>query len=129
MNPQTESNLSVDTATYLAHVVAAAREGGWTPAAAAGPQPTWRSALERLEQNASVTAADMRRAHEILGWVASLRPRDPDGYRARLVTCLARQELTVRELPLAASAVRAFNLHLYYEIRGRRSAARREVAA
>ncbi len=34
--------------------------------------------------------------------------------------CLAGGRLTARDLPLAASSVRAFNLHLYYEIRGRK---------
>jgi len=70
----------------------------------------------------------VRRAHEILGWARSLRARDPDGYRARLAACLAHDWLSTRDLPLAASAVRAFNLHLYYEIRGRRSRTRRGTA-
>jgi len=66
---------------------------------------------------------------EIVGWTASLRPRDPEGYRARLAACLAHERLTLEDLPLAASAVRAFNLHLYYEIRGRKSRRQREAAA
>jgi hypothetical protein len=38
-----------------------------------------------------------------------------------MAACLAHERLTGEQLPLAASAVRAFNLHLYYEIRGRKS--------
>lgn len=133
------STTSVDTAAYLAHAVAAVHEHGFVPARpaarpaahqraahAAGAQPTWQTALERLERHTDLAPRDVRRAHEILGWAASLHPRDPDGYRARLQSCLAAERLSARELPLAASAVRTFNVHLYYEIRGRR---RRELPA
>ncbi|HZE04974.1 MAG TPA: hypothetical protein VE127_07110 [Solirubrobacteraceae bacterium] len=51
--------------------------------------------------------------------MASLHPRDPDGYRANVQACLAHEHLTDEDLPLAASAVRAFNRHLFFEIRGR----------
>jgi hypothetical protein len=78
-------------------------------------------ALERLQANADLAPADLRRAHEIVGWVRSLKPRDPRGYRARMVPRIAHERLSLHDLPLAASAVRAFNLHLYYEIRGRKS--------
>ena len=86
-------------------------------------------ALDRLIAGAEVAPADLRRAREIVGWTTSLRPRDPGGYRARLATCLAHERLTLEDLPLAASAVRAFNLHLYYEIRGRESRRQHEAAA
>jgi hypothetical protein len=112
---------SVGTATYLAHAVAATHESHWVPAASTDAQPTWRAARDRLERGADLTPADIHRAHEIVGWAASLRPRHPDSYRARMAACLAHMRLTPEQLPLAASAVRAFNLHLYYEIRGRKS--------
>jgi len=121
MKPQTESSEWVDTTTYLAQTVAVMREHEYVPAASTEEQPTWRVALERLGQAEELAPDDQRRAQEILGWVASLKPRDPHGYRARMAACLAHERLTERELPLAASAVRAFNLHLYYEIRGRKS--------
>ena len=114
-----------DTVTYLAHAVAAARAHHYVAAASTDEPPTWLEALEGLARNGEVTAADRRRAREIRGWAASLRPRTPDSYRSRLAACLRHEQLTTADLPLAASAVRAFNLHLYYEIRGRRSAARR----
>ncbi len=114
----------MDTITYLAHAVALTHEHRFVPAASTEAQPTWRAARERMERGADLTPADLRRAHEILGWVRSLRPRRADSYRARLAACLAQERLADAQLPLAASAVRAFNLHLYYEIRGRRSHAR-----
>jgi hypothetical protein len=117
----TATGSSVDTATYLAHAVAATHEHHYVPAASTEVQPTWRAARDRLQSGAEVTPGDLRRAHEILGWAASLRPRHADSYRARMAACLADERLTESELPLAASAVRAFNLHLYYEIRGRKS--------
>ncbi len=115
------ADTSVDTAPYLAHAVAAIHESHWVPVASAEAQPTWRAARERLERGADLTAADLHRAREILGWAASLKPRRADSYRARVAACLAHERLTDDQLPLAASAVRAFNLHLYYEIRGRKS--------
>jgi len=114
-----------DTVTYLAHAVAAAHAHRYVAAACTDEPPTWREALDRLVRHADLTAADMRRAREIRGWAASLKPRRSDSYRSRLAACLCREQLTTAELPLAASAVRAFNLHLYYEIRGRKSATRR----
>lgn len=115
-----ERELDVDTLTYLAHAVAIVRARGFVPAGAVDTQPTWRGALERLHDGVEPAAADRVRAHQILGWVASLHPRDPDGYRARIAACLAHERLAPEDLPLAASAVRAFNLHLYHEIRGRK---------
>jgi hypothetical protein len=114
----------VDITTFLAHAVAATREHGYVAAAATGEEPTWCAALDRLTRGADLGAGDLRRSHQILGWAASLRPRRPDGYRARLAACLAHERLGTADLPLAASAVRAFNLHLYYEIRGRRTPSR-----
>jgi hypothetical protein len=112
---------SVDTATYLAHAVAATHEHHYVSAASTDARPTWRTARDRLQSGAELTTADLHRAHEILGWAASLRPRRADSYRARMAACLANERLTDSQLSLAASAVRAFNLHLYYEIRGRKS--------
>ncbi|MGZ6640033.1 MAG: hypothetical protein ACXVII_45425 [Solirubrobacteraceae bacterium] len=121
MNSPVGSDTAVDPTTYLAHAVAAVHADGYVPASATDGQPTWRAALDRVSAGTEVAPADLRRAHEILGWAASLKPRDPDSYRARLAACLARERLTAGDLPLAASGVRAFNLHLYYEIRGRKS--------
>lgn len=119
--PHDEPDTGIDPSTYLAHAAAVVREDEYVPATATDQQPTWRAALERLERNRALSPSDVHRAHEILGWAASLKPRDADSYRARMASCLARERLTTRELPLAASAVRAFNLHLYYEIRGRKA--------
>ena len=119
----------LDTATYLAQAVAATHASQYVPAASADAQPTWRVARDRLRCDAELTPADIHRAHEIMGWAASLRPRRADSYRARMAACLAHERLTHEQLPLAASAVRAFNLHLYYEIRGRKSRERRAQAA
>jgi hypothetical protein len=61
-------------------------------------------------------------ATAIRDWTSELKRRDGDGYRAKLAACLARERLTSRELPLAASAVRAYNRHLYWQIRRERAA-------
>jgi len=123
------ADTTIDTATYLAHAVASTHERSYVPAASTEVQPTWRAARDRLQRGADLTPADLHRAQEILGWAASLRPRRVDSYRARMVACLAHERLTDEQLPLAASAVRAFNLHLYYEIRGRKSRMSRAQAA
>ena len=120
---------SIETATYLAHAVAVTHERHYVPAASTEAEPTWRAARDRLQCSADLTPADLHRANEILGWAASLRPRHTDSYRARMAACLAHERLTDEQLPLAASAVRAFNLHLYYEIRGRKSRMSRAQAA
>ena len=115
------TDTSIDAATYLAHAVAVTHERHFVPAASTQSQPTWRAARDRLQSGADLTPADLHRAQEILGWAASLRPRRADSYRARMAACLANEHLTEAQLPMAASAVRTFNLHLYYEIRGRKS--------
>ena len=112
---------SVEAVTYLAHAAAAGHESHYIPAASTEARPTRRAARDRFQRGADLRPPDLHRAHEILGWAASLRPRRADSYRARLAACLAHERLTREQLPLAASAVRAFNLHLYYEIRGRKS--------
>jgi len=114
------ADASVETVTYLAHAVAATHERHYVPAADTEEQPTWRAARDRLERGADLKPGDIRRANEILGWAAVLRPRRADSYRARMAACLAHERLTPEQLPLAASAVRAFNLHLYHEIAGRK---------
>jgi hypothetical protein len=120
MNPPAKPDIFLDPATYLAHAVAVVHAHGYMPASGTDGQPTWRAALDRVTAGTEVAPLDLRRAHEILGWAASLKPRDPDSYRSRLAACLAQDRLTAGDLALAASAVRAFNLHLYYEIRGRK---------
>ena len=130
MKPSAEPDAAVDPTSYLAHAVAAVRERGYVSASATDAEPTWRTALDRLRASEALAPSDVRRAHQILGWAASLKPRDPDSYRARIGACLARENLPAGDLPLAASAaVRAFNLHLYYEIRGRKSAELHRSAA
>ena len=123
------ADTTIDTATFLAHAVASTHDRHYVPAASTEVQPTWRAARDRMQRGADLTPADLHRAHEILGWSASLRPRRADSYRARMAACLANERLTDEQLPLAASAVRAFNLHLYYEIRGRKSRMSRAQAA
>ena len=115
------TDTSIDTGTYLAHAVAVTHERHYVPAASTEAEPTWRAARDRFQRGAELTPADLHRSHEIMGWAASLRPRSADSYRARMAACLANERLNDAQLPLAASAVRAFNLHLYYEIRGRKS--------
>lgn len=53
--------------------------------------------------------------------VSQLKQADDHGYRARLAACLARERLTSRELTLVASAVRAYNRQLYWQIRCERA--------
>jgi hypothetical protein len=129
MKPPPEPAAEIDPAIYLGHVAAVVRDSEYVPVTDTDEQPTWRAALERLACNADLEPAVLRRAHQILGWAASLKPRDADSYRARMAACLAQERLTVRDLPLAASAVRAFNRHLYHEIRGRRSGKQLETRA
>ena len=121
MKSEIDSSTRFDTTTYLAHVVAVVHKDEYVRAACADEEPTWRAALARLERGSELSASELGRAREIRGWAASLKPRDPGGYRARLVACLAHDRLTAHDLPLAASAVHAFNRHLYFEIRGRKS--------
>ena len=121
LKPEIDSSTRVDTTTYLAHAVAVVHNDDYVRAACTDDEPTWRAALDRLERGAELSPRELRRAHEIRGWAASLKPRDPRGYRAHLVACLAHDRLTAHDLPLAASAVHAFNRHLYFEIRGRKS--------
>jgi Zn-dependent protease len=50
---------TIDTATYLEHVVAATHESHWVPAASTDAPPTWRVARDRLQRDAALTPADM----------------------------------------------------------------------
>jgi hypothetical protein len=121
MTPPGPADEGIDTVAFLAHAAASVRERRqYVPAGAVDAQPTWLDALQRLTERAHPSPTDLHRAHQIRGWASSLKPRDPSGYRARLVHCIASDRLSTEQLPLAASAVRAFNLHLYYEIRGRK---------
>jgi hypothetical protein len=109
----------IDTSAFLAHAVSVVRSHGFHRSGE--NDATWRVALTRLEQGVEPTAEDLTRAGEIRDWASQLTPRDADGYRGKLAACLARERLTSRELPLAASAVRAFNRHLYWRIRRERA--------
>ena len=84
---------TIDTGSYLEHVVAVTHETHWAAAASTDAQPTWRVAPDRFQRDAALTPADIHRAHEILGWAASLRPRRTDSYRARMAACLSHERL------------------------------------
>ena len=109
----------IDTTAFLAHAVSIVRTHGFHRSGE--EHATWRRALTRLEQNVESTTQDLTRADEIREWASRLKQQDDDAYRARLAACLARERLTSRELPLAASAVRAFNRRLYWRIRRERA--------
>lgn len=109
----------IDTSAFLARAVGVVRSHGFHRSGE--NDATWRVALTRLEQGVEPTAEDLTRAGEIRDWASQLTTRDADGYRGKLAACLARERLTSRELPLAASAVRAFNRHLYWRIRRERA--------
>ena len=109
----------IDTSAFLARAVGVVRSHGFHRSGE--NDATWRVALTRLEQGVEPTAEDLTRAGEIRGWASQLTPRDADGYRGKLAACLARERLISRELPLAASAVRAFNRHIYWRIRRERA--------
>ena len=109
----------IDTTAFLAHAASVVRSHGFY--GSREEHATWRAALTRLEQNVEPTTQDLTRADQIREWASQLKQRDDDAYRARLAACLARERLTSRELSLAASAVRAFNRHLYWRIRRERA--------
>ena len=110
----------IDTIVFLAHAVNEVRSHGFSPDGT--ETATWRGALKLLEKGLAPSTGDLRRAAEIRQWAAQLVPTEPNGYRARLVANLTRDRLTSRELPLAASAVRAYNRQLYWQIRRERAA-------
>ena len=110
----------VDTTTFLAHAVAAAREHGYVAAAATDEEPTWCAALGRLERGADLGAAIPRAAIRS-SWRPCCDRGGPTATARTWPPASPQQRLATADLPLAASAVRAFNLHLYYEIRGRRT--------
>ena len=116
----------IDTTLFLAHAAGLVRRVGFHPAD--DPEPTWMAALELLERDTAPDSADLRRAGEIRSWASTLSPDPADGYRTRMFACLAHERLTSRELALAASAVRAYNRHLYWQIR-RAKGEQRELAA
>ncbi len=110
----------IDTVVFLAHAVNEVRSRGFSPNGT--DTATWRGALKLLENGVAPSTGDLRRAAEIRQWAARLVPKEPNGYLARLVASLTRDRLTSRELPLAASAVRAYNRKLYWQIRRERAA-------
>jgi hypothetical protein len=112
----------IDTSTFLAHAVSAVRSHGFRRSE--DEDATWRTALTRIEQGRRPAIKDLTRAREIRNWASQLKERGDSGYQARLVDCLAGERLTSRELPLAASAVRAYNRQLYWQIRRERAARR-----
>jgi hypothetical protein len=109
----------IDATAFLAHAVSIVRGHGFHRSGE--DHATCRAAMTRLEQNVEPTTEDLTRADEVREWASQLNQRDDDPYKARVAACLARERLTSRELPLAASAVRAFNRHLYWRIRRERA--------
>jgi hypothetical protein len=109
----------IDTSTFLAHAVSLVRSHGFHRSDE--EDATWRTALTCIEQGGEPAIKDLTRAREIRDWASQLKERDGDGYQARLAASLARERLTSRELPLAASAVRAYNRQLYWRIRRERA--------
>jgi hypothetical protein len=117
----------IDTTAFLAHAVALVREGGYRSATRLAPMRA--DALDRLEQAAAPALADLRRAAEIRRWAGTHAGEPGEDYRMRLAACLERDRLTSRELALAASAVRAYNRYLYWQIRDRARRAKRAAAS
>jgi len=102
--------LPADAAEYLAHVARLARGGRFRSAAAATvDQPaTWRLALEAIASPTppALSNDDQRKAARVLAWARALD--SDDDYHQRLATALHSDHLSRRELPLAASAVPAY---------------------
>jgi hypothetical protein len=117
--PPTPGERYIDTTAFLAHAVSVVRSHGFRRSGET--DATWRAALTRLEQAVDPGTEDLFRAREIRDWASQRKRRDEDAYRAKLAACLEQDRLTSRELPLAASAVRAFNRHLYWRIRRERA--------
>jgi hypothetical protein len=109
----------IDTSAFLAHAVSVVGSHGFQRSGES--EATWRGALSRLGQGLEPTGEELTRAREIRDWASQLRPHDDDGYFGKLAACLARERLSSRELPLVASAVRAYNRHLYWRIRRERA--------
>ena len=107
------------TSGFLAHAVSVVRSHGFHRSDE--EDATWRTALTRVEQGGEPAMKDLTRVREIRDWASQLRARNDDAYRARLAACLARERLTSRELPVAASAVRVYNRQLYWQIRRERA--------
>ncbi len=112
----------IDLTAFLAHAAALVRERGY--ASVEEEHPTWEGALKRVEEQLEPTGSDHARAVEIRRWAQLQDSAGVTGYVARMSACLQHDLLTTRELGLAASAVRAYNQHLYREIRARKRASR-----
>jgi hypothetical protein len=112
----------IDTLAFLAHAIAAVRDGEYAPAS--HPAPTWSTALERLQEDAPASSGDLERASDVRHWAETRRTEDAGSYRSRRADCLAHDRLCSRELALAASAIPAYNRHLYWLIRQRHRRAR-----
>ena len=109
----------IDTSRFLAHAVSAVRSHGFHRSDE--EDATWLTALARIEQGREPATKDLTRAREIRDWASRLTAPNDNGFQERLAACLARERLTSRELPLAASAVRAYNRRLYWQIRRERA--------
>jgi hypothetical protein len=114
----------VDARAYLAEVVQAVFDSGFVPAAAGTRErpATWVDALLRLERGRPPSAQADRRARETLAWVRdelSTRQRLND-FERRLITVLAHDRLTRRELAIAAAAVRSYHSELRRRVAARK---------
>lgn len=114
----------IDTNAFLALAAAAVRQHGYAPASS--PEPTWATALKHLQGAAEVSGQDLQRAKDVRDWAQARRTDDPGSYPSRRAACLDHDRLCSRELALAASAVPAYNRHLYRLIRHRRRQAARD---
>ena len=107
----------IDTTRFLAHAIAAVRDHGYEPAS--GAAPTWATALKLLEEDAAQSDPDLQRASDVRRWAATRRTAETGSYPSRRADCLEHERLCSRELALAASAIPAYNRHLYWLIRHR----------
>jgi hypothetical protein len=123
--PHNPGEQYIDTSTFLAHAVSVVRGHGFHRSDK--EDATWRTALTRIEEGGEPAIKDLARAREIRDWASQLKERDDGGYQARVAACLAGERLTSRELPLAASAVRAYNRQLYWQIRHKRATGTRPM--
>jgi hypothetical protein len=112
----------IDTIVFLAHAIAVVRDRGYEPAS--DPAPTWAAALKLLEEDVAPPGVDLQRARDVRRWAATRRTEEPGSYRSRRADCLEHERLSSRELALAASAIPAYNRHLYWLIRHRQRRAR-----
>jgi hypothetical protein len=114
----------IDTRAYLSEAVQAVFDSGFVPAAAGTRErpATWAQAALRLERITPPSARAYRRATKILTWAREGLPSRGrlDDFQRRLVTVLAHDRLTRRELAVAAAAVHSYHTELRRQIAARK---------